>query len=205
MNAARSPSGPSRLRKPKPRGWVEMRPDWRAGLSFMARATYPNPLPRGVPRARLLAVKTESPLVLVSAAVIIVGERVLLTQRKTGTHLAGAWEFPGGKVEPDEDPRDALVRELGEEIGVEAIAGEIVEATFHRYPSKSVLILFYEARLAPGSPEPRALDVGAVRWAEASELSDELFPPADVAVLAKVRAKLASWVGPSPDRAEPPR
>ena len=135
-----------------------------------------------------------SPLVLVSAAVIVEGERVLLTQRKSGTHLAGAWEFPGGKVEADEDPRAALVRELAEEIGVTATAGEIVEVTFHRYPSKSVLLLFYEAHLAPGSPAPRALDVAAVRWATASELHDELFPPADVAVLAKVRARLARSV-----------
>ena len=127
---------------------------------------------------------------LVSAAVIVSAGRVLLTQRKRGTHLAGAWEFPGGKVEPDEDPRDALVRELAEEIGVTATVGDIVEVTFHRYPSKSVLLLFYEARLAPGSPEPQALDVAAVRWAEAGELRDELFPPADVAVLAKVRARL---------------
>jgi 8-oxo-dGTP diphosphatase len=135
--------------------------------------------------------------VLVSAAVIVEGGRVLLTQRKSGTHLAGAWEFPGGKVEPDEDPRAALVRELAEEIGVTATAGEVVEVTFHRYPSKSVLLLFYEARLAVGSPEPRALDVAAVRWAEASELSDELFPPADVAVLAKVRARLLAEAEPT--------
>jgi 8-oxo-dGTP diphosphatase len=132
-----------------------------------------------------------SPLVLVSAAVILCADRVLLTQRKSGTHLAGAWEFPGGKVEPDEDPRDALVRELAEELGVTATVGEIVEVTFHRYPSKSVLLLFYEARLVPGSPEPRALDVAAVKWAEVSELCDDLFPPADVAVLAKVRTRLS--------------
>jgi 8-oxo-dGTP diphosphatase len=131
------------------------------------------------------------PLVLVAAAVIVSAGRVLLTQRKTGTHLAGAWEFPGGKVEPGEDPRDALIRELAEEIGVVASAGEIVEVTFHRYPEKSVLLLFYEAHLSAGSPEPRALDVAAVKWADAGELRDELFPPADVAVLAKVRARLA--------------
>jgi 8-oxo-dGTP diphosphatase len=130
-------------------------------------------------------------VVLVSAAVIVEAGRVLLTQRKSGTHLAGAWEFPGGKVEPDEDPRDALVRELGEELGVTAEVGDIVEVTFHRYPSKSVLLLFYEARLAAGSPAPQAIDVAAVRWAEAAELQDELFPPADVAVLSKVRARLA--------------
>ncbi len=145
-----------------------------------------------------------SPLVVVSAAVVLSGGRVLLTQRKRGTHLAGAWEFPGGKVEPDEDPRAALARELAEEIGVTAEVGDIVEVTFHRYlvtsgetpeppaqPAKNVLLLFYEARLAPGSPEPRAIDVAAVRWAEAAELRDEDFPPADVAVLSKVRARLA--------------
>src|SRR5690242_8887231 len=125
--------------------------------------------------------------IVVSAGVVIEHGRVLLTQRKSGTHLAGAWEFPGGKVEPDEDPRDALVRELREEIGVAVEAGDVVEATFHRYPSKNVLLLFFAARILPGEPEPRALDVAAVRWAALDELRDELFPPADVAVLAKVR------------------
>jgi len=133
--------------------------------------------------------------VLVAAAVIIESGRVLLTQRKSGTHLAGAWEFPGGKVEPGEDPRDALGRELMEEIGVAVTVGDIVEVTFHRYPSKDVLLLFYETARVPGSAEPRALDVAALRWAEAHELRDELFPPADVAVLAKVRARLASSSG----------
>ena len=128
--------------------------------------------------------------VLVAAAVVVEAGRVLLTQRKSGTHLAGAWEFPGGKVESDEDPRDALRRELIEEIGVEAIVGDIVEATFHRYAEKSVLLLFFEAKRAPGSPEPRVIDVADVRWSEASELRDEDFPPADVAVLRKVRARL---------------
>ncbi|WP_437755385.1 (deoxy)nucleoside triphosphate pyrophosphohydrolase [Sorangium sp. So ce1389] len=130
------------------------------------------------------------PLVLVAAAVIIERGRVLLTQRKVGAHLEGAWEFPGGKVEAGEDPRDALVRELREEIGVEARVGDIVEVTYYRYPRKPVLLLFYEASLVEGSPAPAPLDVAAVRWAEAPELRDELFPPADVPVLAKVRARL---------------
>jgi 8-oxo-dGTP diphosphatase len=135
---------------------------------------------------------SEARTILVSAAVLVEGGRVLLTQRKRGSHLEGAWEFPGGKVEPGEDPRDALARELREEIGVDAVAGDIVEATFHRYPEKSVLLLFFRATRAPGSPEPRAIDVADVRWARANELRDELFPPADVAVLAKVRALLAT-------------
>ncbi len=130
--------------------------------------------------------------VIVAAAVVVDAGRVLLSQRKAGTHLEGAWELPGGKVEPGEDPRDALVRELREELGVVAEVGDIVEVTFHRYPTKSVLLLFYEARLAEGSPPPQALDVAAVKWAGPADLRDELFPPADVAVLAKVRARLAA-------------
>ena len=130
--------------------------------------------------------------VIVSAAVVVRAGRVLLSQRKGGTHLAGAWEFPGGKVEPGEDPRAALVRELREELGVDADVGEIVDVTFHRYPEaeKSVLLLFFEAALRAGSPEPSAVDVADVTWADGSFLDPSRFPPADVAVLAKVRARL---------------
>ena|SRR5271167_4320537 len=131
--------------------------------------------------------------IVVAAAVVIEAGRVLLTQRKSGTHLAGAWEFPGGKVEAGEDPRDALRRELEEEVGVRVAVGEIVDVTFHAYPDadKAVLLLFFEATREPASPEPRALDVAAVRWALAHELDPAEFPPADVAVLAKVKARLA--------------
>ena len=95
--------------------------------------------------------------VVVAAAVLIEQSRVLLTQRKAGTHLAGAWEFPGGKVEPGEDPREALRRELAEELGIDATAGEIVDVTFHRYEdaAKAVLLLFFEATRDAESPIPR--------------------------------------------------
>ncbi len=118
--------------------------------------------------------------------------RVLLTQRKTGSHLAGLWEFPGGKAEPGEDPRDALARELEEEIGIVALVGEIVDVTFHRYEEadKAVLLLFFLVSRAPGSPEPRPLDVAALKWAARDDLDPNFFPPADVAVLAKVSAML---------------
>ena len=130
--------------------------------------------------------------VLVAAGVIIEGGRVLVTQRKAGTHLEGAWEFPGGKVEPGEDPRGALARELSEEIGVKARVGEVVDVTFHRYEQakKAVLLLFFEAEREQGSPEPRAIDVAAVKWARAEELREEEFPPADKEVLKKVKGML---------------
>jgi 8-oxo-dGTP diphosphatase len=132
------------------------------------------------------------PTILVAAAVIVEDGRVLLSRRKKGTHLAGAWEFPGGKVEPNEDPKDALTRELHEELGIDARATDILECTFHRYDDakKSVLLLFYRAARTDRTKEPTPLDVAEVKWAMLADLHDADFPPADTAVLTKVRALL---------------
>ncbi|MBX3230755.1 MAG: (deoxy)nucleoside triphosphate pyrophosphohydrolase [Labilithrix sp.] len=131
--------------------------------------------------------------VIVSAGVIVEGGAVLLSRRKKGTHLADRWEFPGGKVDAGEDPRAALRRELEEELGIDVDVGEIADVTFHRYDdaNKAVLLLFFHAVRRPGSPEPRALDVADVKWARPDDLDPAEFPPADVAILAKVRALLA--------------
>ncbi len=131
--------------------------------------------------------------VIVAAGVLFDGARVLLSQRKSGTHLAGLWEFPGGKAEAGEDPKSALRRELDEEIGVDAVVGDILDVAFHRYDDadKAVLLLFYEVTLAPASRAPHAVDVAAVKWATAADLDPAPFPPADLAVLAKVRARIA--------------
>ncbi|MFO0675352.1 MAG: (deoxy)nucleoside triphosphate pyrophosphohydrolase [Polyangiaceae bacterium] len=132
--------------------------------------------------------------VLVAAGIVVESGKVLLSRRRSGTHLAGAWEFPGGKVEPGEDPRDALARELREELGIDAVAGSIVEATFHTYADaeKAVLLLFYEATRTATSQAPRALEVAEVKWATADELDPTEFPPADVDVLRIVRKRLTS-------------
>ena len=131
--------------------------------------------------------------ILVAAGILVERGRVLLTRRRAGTHLAGAWEFPGGKVRDGEDPRAALRRELREELGIDATAGEIVDVTFHRYEDahKTVLLLFFEASRDAGSPDPRALEVAAFEWAGVEGLDPRRFPAADGAVLGKVRARLA--------------
>lgn len=129
---------------------------------------------------------------IVAAGIVVERGKVLLSRRKKGTHLAGRWEFPGGKVEPGEDPRAALRRELEEELGIKVSVGEIVDVTFHRYEDadKAVLLLFFLAEREEGSPEPRVIDVADFKWAEATALDPTQFPPADVAILAKVRALL---------------
>ncbi len=129
--------------------------------------------------------------VIVVAGVLFEGGRVLLTQRKKGTHLEGLWELPGGKIDPDEDPRDALVRELREELGIEVAVGAPIEVTSHRYPEKRVLLLFFEVARTPGSPEPRPLDVADMVWATRADLDRLQFPAADVAVIERIRVALA--------------
>ncbi|MBP9113002.1 MAG: (deoxy)nucleoside triphosphate pyrophosphohydrolase [Polyangiaceae bacterium] len=137
------------------------------------------------------------PAILVSAALLLRTSsngslEVLLSQRKAGTHLEGKWEFPGGKVEENEDPKDALVRELREELGIEARVLDIVDVTFWKYETKSVLLLFYEAEMLPTSPSPSAIDVAAVKWEAIANLREEEFPPADLGVLRKLAARVAT-------------
>ncbi len=123
---------------------------------------------------------------IVAAAVVLDRGRVLLTQRAEGTHLEGLWEFPGGKLEPGESPEEALVRECREECGIEIAVGDILEVTFHRYPDKDVLLLFYRCSIVSG--EVRHLQVNAHAWVAPDELDRYEFPPADTNVLARIRA-----------------
>ena len=136
------------------------------------------------------------PTVIVAAAVVVVEGRVLLTQRPGGTHLAGTWEFPGGKLEAGESPEEALCRELREEIGVEASVGEVFEVTFWRYAEKDVLLLFYRTTIVGGTVQH--LGVAAHTWATADELEAYVFPPADVPVRTKLRAVMRAEASAGP-------
>ena len=123
-------------------------------------------------------------VLLVAAGVLIERGRVLLSQRKAGSHLAGLWELPGGKVEPGEPPKAALVRELREELGIEVLVGDPFEVTFHRYGPTQVLILFFSVTRTAG--EPHAQDVADVKWASLQDLTHLAFPDADKDVVAKL-------------------
>ena len=136
--------------------------------------------------------------IVVAAGVLVEAGRVLLAQRKPGAHLGGAWELPGGKVEEGEDPRDALRRELAEELGIAVEVGDVLDVAFHRYTEadRTVLLLFFLVSRLPGSPDPQLLDVAAIEWAGALALDPARFPPADVAVLVKVRRLLERGAPP---------
>ena len=123
--------------------------------------------------------------VIVAAAVIIEDGRVLLTRRQEGQHLAGFWEFPGGKVEDGESPEEALERECREECGIEVAVAEVLDVTHHRYPQKDVLLLFYRCELRGG--QVRHLEVADHAWVAPSDLDRYALPPADERVVTRIR------------------
>jgi 8-oxo-dGTP diphosphatase len=115
--------------------------------------------------------------VLVSAAVIIEQKKVLVTQRKADSPHGLLWEFPGGKVKEGEEPREALQRELKEELDIEAEVGPILDVVFHPYPEHPILLLTYLCRVEKGIPKP--IGCQDLRWVNHSELQRLVMPPAD--------------------------
>jgi 8-oxo-dGTP diphosphatase len=127
---------------------------------------------------------------LVTAAVIVHGDKILLTRRKANVPYPLLWEFPGGKVEPREDPRDCIVREIREELAIEVAVMGIYEVIYHRYPERTVLVLAYRCQWLSG--EIIDLDVAEHRWVAAGELG--MFPllPADVPLAERIGREFAN-------------
>jgi 8-oxo-dGTP diphosphatase len=114
---------------------------------------------------------------LVVAALVRREGRVLVSRRRADQAMPLLWEFPGGKVEPGEDPAAALVREVREELGCELSVGRIHEVVFHKYPDFDLVMLVYAGEIAAG--EPRAVEVAEVAWVEAARLPALDLLPAD--------------------------
>ena len=127
-------------------------------------------------------------LLVVAGALIDAHGRVLLQQRAAGRDMAGLWEFPGGKVEPDERPEAALVRELKEELGIEIGEDRLEAAAFASAPlgERHLVLLLYLCRVWSG--EPRALDASALKWLRPHEMSPAEMPPADAPLIALLEA-----------------
>jgi 8-oxo-dGTP diphosphatase len=114
---------------------------------------------------------------VVAAALIDARGRVLLADRPAGKHMAGWWEFPGGKIASGESDTDALVRELREELGIEARPDHEIARLQHEYPDRSVEIVLWRATITGG--EPRGLDGQQLKWVDTYALSDEKLLEAD--------------------------
>lgn len=106
--------------------------------------------------------------------------KVLVCRRGEGKSLAGLWEFPGGKVEADESPEQALVREMREELGIGIEVREPRPAVDWTYGETTLRLLPFVCRILSG--EPRALEHAELRWCEMAEFSQLEWAPADVPV-----------------------
>ena len=112
------------------------------------------------------------------------GDKVLVGQRPVGSTLAGNWEFPGGKIEKNESPEQALARELREELGIEAEVGTLKLASTHTYGETGIVILFYEILFWKG--EPKNVHHMELRWVTAGELKDLSIPDANRRILDRI-------------------
>ena len=117
---------------------------------------------------------------LVTAGIMTNQGEVLIAQRKEGSARGLLWEFPGGKLKDGEEPREALRRELREELGIEVEVGRIFEAVFHIYPEHPILLLAYRCRIEKGHPQP--LGCHEVRWVPIKELAKLPMAKADVPI-----------------------
>ena len=122
-------------------------------------------------------------IVVVAAALIDADNRVLLAQRPKGKTLEGLWEFPGGKIDLNERPEDALIRELKEELGIVVKEPCLAPLTFasHTYADFHLLMPLYVCRKWNGFVQP--LDGQALKWARAKDLRAYPMPPADAPLI----------------------
>ncbi|MGA1866589.1 MAG: NUDIX domain-containing protein [Thermoplasmatota archaeon] len=137
----------------------------------------------------------ERPL-LVTAALILRGSRILIAQRLPDSRFEpNKWEFPGGKVDFGEHPVRTLERELEEELGIIVEVGPLYDLTSHVYEQngmkRHVVILFYLCRLSSGEPAP--LDCQDIRWVAREELTTYIYVEGDNTVVVKIKEDDHLW------------
>lgn len=123
--------------------------------------------------------------VAVVAAIIVKGDRFLATQRGYGD-FAGGWEFPGGKVEPNETPEQALVREIKEELGADIEVGEYLVTSEHDYDNFHLSMRCYLCSLV--SDHVDLLEHRDARWLDATTIDSVEWLPADIQVVDAIKA-----------------
>lgn len=132
-------------------------------------------------------------IAVVAGALLDAGRRVLIAQRPPGKPLAGAWEFPGGKLRAGESETQALARELAEELGVRLLASRHVASTVHAYPERTVHLSLYLVERWSG--EVRALEAQALKWVDAGNLPGEPLLEADRPLVAALLRLLGAQPG----------
>ncbi len=127
---------------------------------------------------------------VVAGALFDSSGRVLIAQRPAGKHMAGGWEFPGGKLEPDEDRFEGLRRELREELGIELLKATPLISYEHRYAERTVLLDLWVVEAYEGEPQP--LDAPALQWVALEDLDNVGLLEADRPMIGALRTYRAA-------------
>lgn len=120
----------------------------------------------------------------VVAAIIVHDNKIFATQRGYGD-FKGGWEFPGGKIEPEETPQEALKREIMEELGIEIMVGELIDTVEYDYPTFHLSMQCFWSKVISGNPILREHE--AAKWLTKEELYSVDWLPADVSLIEKIK------------------
>ena len=134
---------------------------------------------------------------VVAAVIVSDSHQILLARRPLDRHQGGLWEFPGGKVEAEEEPRAALARELHEELGIAVQAARPLIKVRHAYPDKTVLLNVW--RVSSFSGEPHGREGQPIAWVAPHELPHRAFPAANRPIVTAARLPSLYLVTPEPD------
>jgi 8-oxo-dGTP diphosphatase len=152
--------------------------DWPEGASlFQPTCFHPN-----------LTDYIMSKPIIVTAAIMVKANQVFAARRNSGSHMAGFWEFPGGKIEIGETPEECLARELFEEFGIVTQIGEFFAESTHDYGTKTIQLLAYWVTHVSGEFELMAHD--QLRWLSFDELDQVKWAPADIPLVSLYRDHL---------------
>ncbi len=127
-------------------------------------------------------------VIQVVAAIIIKDQQVLIARRPLDKHQGGYWEFPGGKIDGNELPEQALQREINEELDINITAPSIFTKVDFDYPEKRVQLYFY--KVSQFSGEPKGMEGQPIKWVALNELMEYEFPQANRPVVELLLAEL---------------
>jgi 8-oxo-dGTP diphosphatase len=117
----------------------------------------------------------------VCCAIIVEGDKILATRRSHGLHLAGFWEFPGGKIEPGETAKECIIREIREELNLDISIISKLQPVKYYYPGKSIRLIPFVCNITDG--RMNLTDHSEFRWLAENEISSIIWAPADIKVL----------------------
>ena len=122
---------------------------------------------------------------VVAAVIKDENEKILITQRNLKKAQGGLWEFPGGKIEPNETRENAIVREIKEELDIDIEVKSYLSEKVFNYPEKDINLIALECKKING--EIRLLEHEDYKWVSKNELENFQFAPADLFIIEKIK------------------